>query len=170
MKTQDLPIKDIKPNEYNPNEMTDDIYNRLKENYERMGNLQSILVNKTPKGYVIIDGYHRWAVAKELKLKTIPCQILEIEEDEAKMLTLDMNETRGETNPLKKAVLILDLELRIPLDVIKERLHLTEGDIDQYRTLVNLPEVDLDDLKKEIKQKLERLITCPDCGHEFQIQ
>jgi len=57
MEYKKLKIDELKPNEYNPNEMTEATLNHLVAEMKRVGFLQPVLVNKKR---IIIDGEHRW--------------------------------------------------------------------------------------------------------------
>ncbi len=60
--------------------------------------------------YEIIDGEHRWRAAIELRIEEIPCWDLGVVADEtAQQLTIVLNETRGQSNRQKLALLVSSL-------------------------------------------------------------
>jgi len=121
-----LPIDDVVPNEWNPSEMSEDLFNFLVDNLNELGMAQPILVTPikgsdgTPTGkYRIIDGEQRY---QGLKLFTdateIPCIIKEdIDETKQRFQTVRMNRLRGQLNKKKFQVLVqelLDMGYSIP--------------------------------------------------------
>ena len=161
MKYKKLKINTLRPNEYNPNEMTESILNHLVAELKRIGFLQPILVNK--KG-IIIDGEHRWLAAQEAGLKEVPVIEVDMSEKEAKLTTVNMNQIKGELNPLKFAELLTDLRKDFKLEDLSETFNMSMGELENYDMLLNVPETDLEDIEKKSKT-----ITCPECNHEFEI-
>ena len=161
MKYKKLKINTLRPNEYNPNEMTESILNHLVAELKRIGFLQPILVNK--KG-IIIDGEHRWLAAQEAGLKEVPVIEVDMSEKEAKLTTVNMNQIKGDLNPLKFAELLIDLRKDFQLEDLSETFNMSMGELENYDVLLNLPNADLEDTEKKPKT-----ITCPECNHEFEI-
>jgi len=61
--------------------------------------------DETGKGYVIVDGEHRWKAALDLGWNEIICDIKEITEEDAKELCYRRNRERGTIDPFKEALL-----------------------------------------------------------------
>ena len=59
---------------------------------EKNGFCQAVVVTSD---YVIIDGEHRWRAMQELGETEIEVKVLPVTEDEAKLLTINFNETKG---------------------------------------------------------------------------
>jgi len=90
-----VPTKRLKPNRYNPNRMTDGQVAALERAIAMEGFCGVVLVNKTPKGLTIVDGEHRWRAAKKVGLKEVPCLIGDFSEEQAKALTIKLNQIHG---------------------------------------------------------------------------
>jgi ParB/RepB/Spo0J family partition protein len=133
--------KEIKENKYNPNEMTDSIMEHLVKEIKRIGFLQPILINKNK---VIIDGEHRWKAAKEVGLKEIPCIQVDMDEKDAKLTTVNMNQIKGEINPVKFAELLKSLDTDFNSKELSDLLNISEMEIEQYDMLIDL--ADLEDI------------------------
>jgi hypothetical protein len=95
----------VQPNSWNPNEMTPFMMESLKRGLQTDGWLasQALLVWATDENgnarNIIIDGEHRWTVARELGMKKGPMVFLEnVTEAYARKLTVAMNHKRGESN------------------------------------------------------------------------
>lgn len=128
-KTEVLPLDSVAPNGWNPNRMTPHVYSSLKHGFEKDGWLssQALLVwatdeNNAPKN-LIIDGEHRWTVARECGFKSGPMVLLHnVSEAKAKALTVAMNNRRGTFDDQLLADLVrgldgiddMALELAIP--------------------------------------------------------
>lgn len=142
MEIVQIDIKKVNPNAYNPNVMSEEMLNKLREEIRSKGMCAPILVR--PLGgdgdYEIVDGYHRWTVCQELGFTTVPCVVKEYDDKEAKIKTLQMNYMRGEAAPLKLAMLLHDLNREITLDDLSGRLPYDEGRIQDSLELLKLPE------------------------------
>ena len=156
--------EEIKENKYNPNEMTDSIMKHLIKEIKRVGFLQPILINKEN---IIIDGEHRWKASKELGLKEIPCIKVDMDEKEAKLTTVNMNQIKGELNPVKFAELVKDLESNFSLSELADNLNMSLAELENYNMLLDLTDIGGEDLDKLLETK-PKMITCPKCGEEFE--
>ena len=73
-----IPVDQITPNDWNPNELSDVMFNRLVEDMRTIGFLQPLLVVPQEDGkYRIIDGEHRFECARLLDMEEIPCVLVE---------------------------------------------------------------------------------------------
>jgi ParB family chromosome partitioning protein len=141
--------KDLVQNNYNPNEMVDSIYNHLKQEIQRVGFIDPVSVRKTKDGRLeIIDGEHRWRAALELGMKEIPVIILDMDESEARIQTINLNLIKGEFNPIKYAKLLTDLEIKYQEDDLLKYLNMSKTELESYKLLLNLSEnIDEEDVR-----------------------
>lgn len=138
----EIPIEDVSPNTYNPNEMTDEEFDMLQNNIEKVGFLDPILVvpigveNKKTK-WMVIDGEHRYEAQKGL-VSTIPAIVCDpdmFDEVTSKIETVRMNKIRGGFNISKFNTLVNDLvkNHEIPFDSIANELgFVDESEFQQY--------------------------------------
>lgn len=99
------PLDSVRPNGWNPNQMSKQMEKSFREGLRKDGWLasQALLIwesdeNGVSKG-LIIDGEHRWTAARELGLTEGPMvHLRNLPEAEAKALTIKMNQKRGEFN------------------------------------------------------------------------
>lgn len=105
-------IADISPNPWNPNFQTKQMFQKGVKSVEELGMLGSILVREYAGAYQILDGEHRWKYCKELNLQEIPveCIVGEVTDNDAKMLTVLLNNLRGKDDIEKRAKIFADLE------------------------------------------------------------
>ena len=104
-----VPVSDLTPNGYNPNQMSDGQLETLKKTIRKDGFLGVVLANKTAQGLVIIDGEHRCRAARELGLTTVPCFIVELPENRAKAITIKLNQIHGSWNGAELVALLREL-------------------------------------------------------------
>ena len=90
---RDIPIDEIFPNDYNPNEMTAGKFAECKKEIEHLGTLpKPIIVRPSAAGkFIIIDGEHNWRAAKDLGLPAVPCEVLEADDLESMRQTYKRN-------------------------------------------------------------------------------
>lgn len=102
MSTVMIEIDQIKPNDYNPNVMSERDYKALRQgiivtNGEYLID-QPIIIRHTEEGDIpweIIDGEHRWRACKELGFATVPCEIKTKSRIEAQIYNVISNKNRG---------------------------------------------------------------------------
>lgn len=128
-----IPIEQIHPNPWNPNELDDELFNELAADVasNEVGNLQPILVAKTEDGkYRIIDGEHRYDAERLNGSEEVPCVVASEEfaadEDLQKFQTVRMNKIRGKLNPTKFKELVRDLAKRHSVDEMAKKLAFTD--------------------------------------------
>lgn len=161
-----IPVGKIHPNDWNPNVLSDVMFNRLVDDVQRLGFLQPVLV--TPEGdgtYRIIDGEHRYEVAKLTDMAEIPCVVVEGDfaqnETQQKFQTMRMNLIRGKVDKRKLAELVSELATEMPVDEIAESM--AYDDVDALRALIEdtretLPQ----EMRKEFDKAKEEIKTVDD--------
>lgn len=106
------PIDMFVPNSWNTNEMTEEEFESLKESiritkgkYLRENPLK-VRENSVPEKLEIVDGEHRWRVCKELGIKLIPFEKIDIDTEKAKKLNVIYTLNRGNINYFKLSKLL----------------------------------------------------------------
>lgn len=106
--TVNITLDSVAPNPWNPNSMTPEVRASLEHGLREDGWLasQALLVWATDengvKKMLIIDGEHRWGMAKDLGFKKGPAVLLSgISEAKAKSLTVALNHRRGQSEETK---------------------------------------------------------------------
>jgi ParB-like chromosome segregation protein Spo0J len=112
---EQIAIEKIVPNTWNPNVMPSEVMAKLAEGMQRTlkvaGKLPPIVVRKHPdtKGlFQIIDGFHRWSVLKKMKQTVVDAFVLEVPDDLARVLTATLNYIKGEADPNKYPMLVVE--------------------------------------------------------------
>jgi len=138
MEVKEIPIDQIEPNPWNPNRMSKREFEALKQEIQKRGQIYPIIVRELEDGkYQIIDGEHRWKAMKELGYKTIKVINLgKIDEKLAKILTINLNQIRGEFEDLEFAELLKSLLQEMSIQNLANEIYLTEEDIQGYLSLI----------------------------------
>ena len=145
-------IKNIIPNKNQPRtDFDNNSLNELAESIKINGVLQPITVRKIKSNkFEIIAGERRWRASKIAKLDTIPCYIININND-SKMLELALVENiqRENLNPIEEAesYLILKEKYNLSQDSIAKKVGKGRSTITNSLRLLKLP--------KEIKNSLK---------------
>ncbi|HDA9698499.1 TPA: ParB/RepB/Spo0J family partition protein [Listeria innocua] len=101
---QNIAIKEIKPNPYQPRKIFDTkAINELRDSIKIHGVLQPIILRNAEKGYEIVVGERRFRAAKEAKLKEIPAVVRDLTEEEMMELSVIENLQREDLSPLEEA-------------------------------------------------------------------
>lgn len=107
---------ELHPNPWNPNVMAQEEYDKALESIERFGFVDPVTVRERETGgFEIIDGENRWRAATERRLPIIPIIVLDVNDDDAKALTIVLNELRGKPDQTRLAELVADLASRRPV-------------------------------------------------------
>lgn len=107
-----VPVDKIKPNEWNPNEQSEETFNQLVEEIKEDGFDHPLNLVNCPevKGeFVIIGGEHRWRAACLLGYKEVPCYIHDWDEKQQKVKTVRRNLISGKLNARKFTDLVEEL-------------------------------------------------------------
>ena len=145
----------IKPNHWNPNRMNKELFAKLKEEIQRKGMLLPLVVKRLRGNeFQVIDGEHRLKIARELGFKSIPCIVVEMDEDEAKLKTIQLNRLRGEDEPELLARLLKELNLEMELEELSLRLPFNKVEIEQSLKLI---ELENEEERKRLEREIEEM-------------
>lgn len=140
---QNITIKEIKPNPYQPRKIFDaKAINELRDSIKIHGVLQPIILRNTDKGYEIVVGERRYRAAKEAKLKEIPAVVRDLTEEEMMELSVIENLQREDLSPLEEAESYQFLMKKLSLTQAKlaERVGKSRPYIANFVRLLTLPE------------------------------
>ncbi|EHD4907231.1 ParB/RepB/Spo0J family partition protein [Listeria monocytogenes] len=140
---QNIAIKEITPNPYQPRKIFDaKAINELRDSIKIHGVLQPIILRNTDKGYEIVVGERRYRAAKEAKLKEIPAVVRDLTEEEMMELSVIENLQREDLSPLEEAESYQFLMKKLSLTQAKlaERVGKSRPYIANFVRLLTLPE------------------------------
>jgi ParB family transcriptional regulator, chromosome partitioning protein len=103
---QNIPLKQIRPNEEQPRESFDgEKMQELARSIRANGLIQPVTVYKSgPEQYTLIAGERRWRAAEMAGLKEIPAFVRAVEKEQILELALIENIQREDLNPIEIAV------------------------------------------------------------------
>jgi len=134
-------IKDVKPNNYNPNYMPSKIFDSLKDGIQQNKFYGTIIINKNG---IIIDGEHRYHALKKLGAKKVPCIVEDVDNDKAKILTVRINRERGYLTPVETGSVLAVLQKSIPLDILQKQTNIPAKEIALLTALKYDPKMDVE--------------------------
>lgn len=142
-------IDKIRPNRWNPNVMDKFMFNKQKKSIDELGFLGSILVreHEVPSYYEILDGEHRWKALKEAGATEVPVESIgKIDDKEAQLLTVLINNLHGKDDVFKRAKILEALDagqlslLPMTEEEIEHEKQFVEFDFSIYETEEGVPE------------------------------
>ncbi len=137
---QHVGVEMLTPNSWNPNRMAPEMQAKLKVYIEREGFVEPLVVRRKGEGFEILGGYHRWGIAKELGYETVPCVVLNLDDRRAKILSVNLNEMRGESLPNLLANLVHDLSKELTLDDLESQLPYSISELKDSLELLKIPD------------------------------
>jgi len=151
----EIEVEKLKPNPWNPNRMSEDMYNKLKAYVKREGLVEPIVVRPVGDSYQILGGYHRWKIAQELGYETVPCAVVDLDDRRAKILTVNLNEMKGQSVSALLSELVHDLSQELTLEDLESQLPYSEADLKDALEIMKIPD-GLETLLDEEVEKAER--------------
>lgn len=154
-----LPLAKLSPNNWNCNKMSEQMEQKLRAYVQQEGLVQAVVARPIGKDqFEIVDGYHRFEIAKKLGFKTIPCVILNLDDKRARILSINMNELKGQPVQNLLAEIIHDLNKESPLEDLEKILPYSREELDDTLELLRLPMADLEKtLEEEARQAEEQM-------------
>jgi ParB/RepB/Spo0J family partition protein len=154
LKVVDLPIERLRPNGWNVNKMDTARYEKLKRYLERERFLEPIVARPVgPDTYEIIGGEHRWRAAQELGYSHIPCAVVELNDKQARIASINLNELAGAPAPDLLAHLIHELSRDTHLSDLATWLPYDEHELQDLTDLLKIP----DGLEEQLAADAERM-------------
>lgn len=162
-----VPIGDIVPNPWNPNEMSAEEFNILSENMDEVGNLDPLLVvpvvHEGRRMFRIVDGEQRYERERISDSKEIPCIIADpsiVDETMQQKQTVRFNQIKGHWNMEKFSKLVGDLMERGDYTYEEMAHELGFTDEDEFHSLLenvreSLPPGEMRDKFDEAKDKIQ---------------
>jgi ParB/RepB/Spo0J family partition protein len=133
-----VPIESVKPNEYNPNRMSEKDFELLLRSMREDGFTQPVIVQRETR--VIVDGEHRWRAAAHLGMTTLPVVLVSMSPEQARIATLRHNRARGAEDLQLSAEVLRDLEKLGALEWAADSLMLSDAEIEKLLADVPAPD------------------------------
>lgn len=123
--------------------------NELADSIRQHGLLQPLIVRQTGDGYQLVVGERRLIAAKKAGLELVPCQVMNLTDQQACEVSLEENLKRQDLNVIEKAHAFQDYLLRFQCTVedAARRFSLDRSTVSNFIRLLELPEPVKDDLR-----------------------
>lgn len=140
-----VPADAIDPNPWNPNRQNETIARATRESLQLYGFVEPVAL-RIPPGYEegryqIVNGEHRWKEAVAMGYESIPAVVIDVTEEQAKKLTIVLNETSGDPDAVLLGQFLAELK-EIELDQFAVALPFTPTELEQ---LLEIGSQDWDD-------------------------
>ena len=124
----------LRANLWNPNVQFKREHRLLEQSILTTGWVQPILITKDG---TILDGYHRWCLARDSQAirekyhGLVPCAVLDVDEAEARVITVRMNRAKGVHAAVRMADLVQDLvdDHGLTFEQVAERIGATVDEV-----------------------------------------
>ena len=136
-------LKDLKPTEYNPRQLTETQYKDLKASLDKFGLVEPLIVNeyKGREG-VIVGGHQRYRLLKELGYEEVDVSIVKLPLKAEQELNLRLNKNNGEWD--------YDLLSNFDIEFLRE-VGFDDHDLD---ILSDDELIDYDEMKEDLKKEI----------------
>jgi ParB/RepB/Spo0J family partition protein len=133
-------VEKLSPNPWNPNRMSDEMRAKLKAYIEREGFVEPLVVRPKGDSFEILGGFHRWMIAKELGYQTVPCVVVDLDDRRAKILSINLNEMKGQSLPNLLANLVHDLSRELTISDLESQLPYSMSELKDSLELLKIPD------------------------------
>lgn len=137
-----VPIDKVQANDYNPNKMESKMFRLLKKSIVEDGLTMPIVTyyDESIDKYIIVDGFHRYAVLLKLNVTNIPVSIIEKSINERRISTIRHNKAKGthQLALIKENFNQLLSDPNLSLAAIAEKLGLEAEEVVIYRRGVSV--------------------------------
>lgn len=123
-----VPVGSLRANDWNMNEMSEEVYQFLKQNIQKRGFTDAVLVTKD---MTIIDGEHRWRAMKEVGATEIEVKVLDLTDEEAKAETANRSLLRGTVNQERMARVLKEVTKNKVAEEIEQTIAMKQQAIDR---------------------------------------
>lgn len=181
-----LPLTMVEPNPWNPNQMSDRIFQAAQESLLSYGFVTPIVVRPHPEEegrFQIVDGEHRWRAMrgfvdqglppgasealKELVAGGhIPAQVVPMTDAWAKKFTVIANETRGRADAVELGNLLAQLAADTSLEDLQKGLPFSQAELEE---LIQVGEFDWDAYEQNGKDAAAQQAQEPDAFTRFKV-
>jgi len=139
-----VPIEMIEANDYNPNRVATPEMELLRDSIEQDGITMPIVVyhDREDNKYVIVDGFHRSIVIKDLKRRYVPVSVIEKDICNRIASTIRHNRARGkhQTEMMASIVKML-LKLGWNDDKISKHIGMSKEELLRMKQVVKVSEI-----------------------------
>lgn len=150
-----VPVDRLDPNPWNPNRVDVRTMAKLRAQLRREGFVKPLVVRPhpdIPERWQLIDGEHRWRIARDdLQLTAVPCVVVQVDDRRARLMTVNLNELGGEAAPQALAELLHDLSKATKLEDLETELPFSMRELEDSLALLKVPSGLMLELEEQVK-------------------
>jgi len=132
---RDLPLAQLTPAPWNPNEADPATLERLGRSLGRFGTVLPLVVRPLADGFEVLGGNQRLQLYRAQELAAVPCVVVDVGDVEARLLAQALNTIHGADDLGRKAALVRDLLAAMPAEEVATLL---PESVDALRGLARL--------------------------------
>jgi hypothetical protein len=134
----DLPLASLVLAGWNYKTNDDELAGKLRENMERNGQIETLLVRELGDGtFEVINGNHRLPVMVDLEMENAHCyNVGTVTDQQAMLLAVQLNETRFANDPLVLAARLTELDETFGREDLLATLPFTDFQLDSYQHML----------------------------------
>ncbi|MEQ9412076.1 MAG: ParB/RepB/Spo0J family partition protein [Fuerstiella sp.] len=139
----EISVELIERNPFQPRREFDQrAIDELAESIRKHGVLQPLLVRSKGDNYELVAGERRWRAAQQVGLETIPCRVVELEDQQVCEAAIEENLKREDLNVIEKAIAFKDYLERFggTIEDLARQLSMNRSTISNMLRLLELPE------------------------------
>jgi ParB family chromosome partitioning protein len=88
VKVTELSLDQLKEAPWNPNQMDEAMFQKLRESLTRYGLVQNLVVRPVEEGcYEVLSGNQRLQALRELQRSPVPCVVVDLDDAHARLLS-----------------------------------------------------------------------------------
>jgi hypothetical protein len=113
----ELDTRALMPALWNANTVSRETLAKIRNSVEQFGVVENSVVRPHPEfpgKYEVLSGNHRLKVYKQLRVKKVPCHVVELDDAMSRVLAQLLNRTRGVDDPAKLAALMDEIHAALP--------------------------------------------------------
>lgn len=120
-----IDTRSLMPALWNANHVHRSTMEKIKNSIREFGIVENSVVRPHPEfpgKYEVLSGNHRLQIYKQLRVKKVPCKVVELDDAMARVLAQTLNRTRGSDDPQKLALLMDEIHAALPEQKIADFL------------------------------------------------
>jgi ParB/RepB/Spo0J family partition protein len=124
-----VPTDSVKPNTYNPNRQDEATLTLLTRSITEDGFTQPVIVHRSSRQ--IVDGEHRWRVARKLNMTQIPVVFVDMTDEQMRIATLRHNRARGSEDIELSTEVLRDLQKLGAIEWAQDSLMISDSELNE---------------------------------------
>jgi ParB family transcriptional regulator, chromosome partitioning protein len=136
VKVTELSLDQLKEAPWNPNQMDEAMFQKLRESLTRYGLVQNLVVRPVEEGcYEVLSGNQRLQALRELQRSPVPCVVVDLDDAHARLLSQALNRIAGSDDLGLRAELLRRALEELPQSEVLKLLPETVASLQAFASL-----------------------------------